>query len=314
MTSLFNPLISELSPSDTVAACQLFQQVFGPSISPTQWDWKYTQGPRLGSVNLVAKDTQGQLLGHVGASVFEGTSRSSRLVMAQVCDVMVVPQARAGLSNQSTYTQLIHALQRTLCTRYGVNLAYGFAGLRQVKLGQRLGLYRPLQAYRPVYLQPAPHTRWSVSPWRIVAAPWDNNLLNRLWLRCAPSLHQPTVCRNAAYVQWRYRDHPVHQYQLWTITHLWRSQGWFITRTMPNGQFAVVDALLPSGAPLPTLLAGLSTALTQCNTSPVAVFTWLMQTPATLHPDAVIACEVKLQNWQTSYPAPSFHPGDTDVF
>lgn len=305
---------SELSDADIPQACQLFQTVFGQSITSQQWLWKYQQGPRLGGLNCVARDANGQLIGHVGASIFPASCGNISLAMAQVCDVMVLPSARSTYSSQTVYPRLLRMLQSTLATRYHVGYAYGFAGLRQVKLGQRLGLYRALQAYRPVYINSNESRDWGHSLWRVSTEPWSLTRLNRIWQRHALQLASPTVCRTGQYLFWRYRDHPVHTYQLWVLTHLLRDRGWFITRALPNGETCVVDALLPAGADPEPILKVLASAIAKSRTAQSRVFTWMLQARENRGPDAVIACEVKLKQWQTSYPDPLFHPGDTDVF
>jgi len=313
--------ISELQPSEIPQACALFERVFGHPISLAQWLWKYSAGPRLGSVNWVARHENGQLIGHVGATVFAGTASGTVISMAQVCDVMVDPGARGGLSPHTIYPQLMRALQATLRERFKQPYAYGFTGLRPYKLGHRLGFYQERQQARPGYFEPLKTFDWRASLWTIHPSNWPLTTLDTLWARHAKTLSRPTVARTGAYLAWRYRDHPSHHYQLWLISHLGRNQGWLITCEMPNGHTCIVDAQLPASAKVPSLVQKLYQAInpnTQAATSAtpatqLPLFAWFLPNQDTPSPEPIIALEILLGNWQTQH-APQFHPGDTDVF
>lgn len=315
--------ISELLPADIPQACALFQRVFGHPVAPAQWLWKYIDGPRLGSLNWVARHGTGQLIGHIGATVFAGTAQGKAISMAQVCDVMVDKEARGGLNASTVYPQLIHALQTSLKERFNQPFAYGFSGLRPYKLGHRLGFYQERQHCRPGYFEPATRFDWSASLWRLRPSDWPLPTLDALWARQLPVQSGPTVNRTGAYLAWRYRDHPSHHYQLWLISHLGQHQGWLITREMPNGHVCIVDALLPPKAKVQGLVQKLYQALnppakhTSPATPPVAprpLYAWFLPNQETPLPEPNIASEVLLGAWQTQHPAPQFQPGDTDVF
>lgn len=306
------PVISDLAHTEIPAACALFEQVFAAPITPAQWAWKYADGPRLGAVNLVARDDNGQFLGHAGASVFAGVAGTAPLAMAQVCDVMVVPAARSGVQVSSVYSRLMLALQAALSQRFANPYAYGFAGIRPFKLGQRLGYYRELHACRPGYLptSPAPRTPllWAVRP-----AHWQSPArLDAIWARLQASSPLPRVARTAAYLRWRYTSNPNHCYQLWVVRRLGQDRGWFITREMPNGDTCVVDALLPPSVSALHLAAALAQARQKAGWGSTPLFGWFLPADPTLEP--VVGSEVRLTQWHTHLPNPQFHPGDTDVF
>lgn len=304
-------VISELEPGDIAQACQLFQEVFGSAISPAQWRWKYLQGPRLGNLNLVARAANGELLAHVGASAFPGVMRGGTLAMVQLGDFMVSSSARGGYSASTVYPRLMKTLQQMLAARFAAPYAYGFAGVRQFKLGIRLGYYRVLQNYRPVYFK---SDGSGAAFWRVREIDWDSERLDTIWSRRVAEIASPRVARSGAYLSWRYRDHPVNRYRLWLLMHLSRERGWFITRTMPNGEICIIDALLPASSDPARLLATLVAAL--ANSMPVLppIYSWLSQTEANQSIEPVVGGEFKLARWHNEDPNPVFQPGDTDVF
>jgi hypothetical protein len=311
--------ISELLPADIPQACALFERVFGHPITPAQWRWKYAAGPRLGSLNWVARHENGQLIGHVGATVFAGTAQGAAISMAQVCDIMVDPIARGGLTTRTVYPQLVHALQASLQDRFAQPYAYGFSGLRPYKLGHRLGFYQERQHCRPGYFVPQKTFDWRTTLWSIRQRNWPLPVLDALWARHRPLQASPAVQRTGAYLAWRYRDHPSHHYLLWVLSHLGRDQGWLITREMPNGHVCIVDALLPPKAKVQSLVQKLYQALNP-NTPEVTaatqrpLYAWFLPNQDTPTPEPIIASEVVLGAWQTQHATPIFQPGDTDVF
>jgi len=312
------PVIAELDAADIPKACNLFQTVFGHAVSPESWHWKYQDGPRLGSVNRVAKDAHGELLGHVGASIFPGSIQGKPVAMAQVCDVMVRPSARGNLKLSNIYPRLLAALQQEVVTRFAVPFAYGFAGKRQVALGARMGFYRALHTYYPTYNSPSTRRSWRAQLWKVKEIDWDPARLDKIWTQYQSCLKHPTVIRSGEYLRWRYQNHPTHSYRLWLVrhplSHMLLGCGWLITRTMPNGEVCVVDALLPSTAHHPDLMPALAQAFSKTAPNPPAIYGWVQEPQNNPSHHPVIACEVYMTHWHTDYPNPAFQPGDTDVY
>lgn len=305
--------ILELPADCTPQVCELFTTVFGHPVTPAQWHWKYQQGPRLGSLNMVARDAQGRFVGHAGATVFAGSFQGRTLPLAQVCDIMVLPDARGGLGQQGTYPRVTEALRLQLQARFPGLLAYGFPGTRPFRLGERLGFYRHLYDIQESTLDAAAASPsgW-LQAWRVMPADWDAAALERTWSRLGPSQPGPMVARTADYLAWRYRDHPQHHYRLWACRRWWRDAGWLVTRTLPDGSECVVDALLPNPADAPAAVAALCRAMSeQAGTAPT-VRTWLPLPQPVATP--IVAMEFRVQGWHADWPAPAFQPGDTDVY
>lgn len=308
------PAICELDAADIPEACQLFQNVFGSAITPEHWRWKYLQGPRLGGINLIARGANGELLAHTGGSVFPGVIGGASRSMVPLSDFMVDSAARGAYSLSTVYPRLMRAMQETVLARYAEPYAYGFAGVRQFKLGIRLGYYRVLQHYRPAYFAPAASAASGSALWRASCVDWDSARLDKIWSRRVSEIRCPTILRTGAYLAWRYRDHPVHGYRLWMLSHLSRDRGWFITRAMPNGEICVVDALLPATANPSELMAVLARAIASAAPVLPPIYSWLLQSDAGSTVEPVVGGEFKLARWHSDEPNPAFQPGDTDVF
>lgn len=323
------------------AVRRLFETVFGHPVSAAHWAWKY--GPAAGAqaMQWVAYGEAGpdEPLGHVGARLMPGIWQGQPCWVAHLTDVMVHPQARAGLQSTSTYAQLMRAMAKALLKQTQAPgaghrhramplLAHGFPGLTPARLGQRMGLYRPLgqvQVHRAVFPASPRRPWWG---WHLRPLVWEEDLLNRLWAHHAPDQVQPSICKDAAYLAWRYRDHPAQPYRVWLLLSPWRRcSGWLVTRDEP--QALVVDALLPSHLQAPGGWAKVVAALAQAS-GQAEWTTWrpLQGAGARVVTETSLIVPVEFRASELSGASPSpwtalgaraedaqiFQPGDTDVF
>jgi hypothetical protein len=259
-------------------ARRLFEEVFGHPVSAVHWAWKYGAAADARCLNLVAIGPEGpsRPWGHVGCRVMPAHWRGQMVWGAHLTDVMVHPQARGGLGPQTLYARLMRAMATELMRLPQPLLAWGFPGLTPSRLGARMGLYRPLQRVTVHTVKfERPNPSWAL-PFRtsslfgrckVVEQAWDEQTLralDTLWSRhtahraprgdvaFAPGTathpacnSAPVVVRNAAYMAWRYREHPGKPYRLWRVQGpWWHPLGWLVSRQDP--QPLVVDQLLPA--------------------------------------------------------------------
>lgn len=308
--------IQELPSIQHEDACGLFNQVFGLALTPRHWRWKFQQGPRLGSVNMVARLPDGELIGHLGASVLAGVQQGRSLPMAQVCDLMIAAGMRGGYGRAGIYPGLAAAVQQKLAERFAGVYAYGFAGIRPFQLGERMGFNRRLLVCEASTMQASARLGLVDAVWSAQEAGWDQERLQRLWNRLADRSVAPMVARTGEFMCWRYRDHPDQPYRLWILRRLMRDVGWLVTREMPAGELYVVDALLPETGPAPARSAclALRRALSGSATSLPVIKTWLAPRGCKREATPIVAGEYRVDRWHADLPTPAFQPGDTDVF
>ena len=313
-----------LRDDDIPEACELFAKVFGHSTQAEHWRWKYQHGPRLAGLNRVIRSPQGQLIGHVGASVFSGHIQGRWIPMAQVTDVMVDPAARSSFASPGVYAQFMHDMLNILHEQFPDVFAYGFVGIRPYRLGSRMGHYKSQQECRAGLMPAGQSTGWRDWIYSAQLVDWSEaartQLFDRIWQRAAPSMRRPTVVRNNAYMQWRYAQHPQNSYQLWRIEKMGITSGWVVTRDMPSGQHAVIDMLPVQAGDLAnqeTLAAmaatGRALQTLQPNV-PVVLSAWNIETAESRLQEPIIAVEIRTGDWHTLTHRPVFVPGDTDVF
>lgn len=309
---IFN--ITALRHDEATKVRVLFSSVFGHLISVEQWEWKYTLGPRLGSINLVARTPADELIGHIGCILFQGVLKSKPLVFAQVCDVMVNRHARSGLDVSGVYSQLIKALQQALRERGGDVFAYGFPGVRPFKLGERMGFYRRLYSVQSFRFNQIDAKKCGFQTTTLVSADWECARLDTVWKHLVSSQNTPMVSRTGAYLLWRYAANPERSYKLWILRRFWKDVGWIITVSMPNHEEVIVDSLLPPQITIDAACSLLWLKLKAVHQPVTAIIHWLGPCSQSAQANGIIATEFQVVFWHTHFPHPRFQPGDTDVF
>lgn len=329
---------------------RLFHTVFAQAIDAQTWAWKYQQAPGSKALHWVALDEAGWAdpCGHVGCLVLPGRWQGRPAWMAHLTDVMVHPRARSGSQAQSVYGRLMRAMAQGLANLDSPEspvFAYGFPGRVPSRLGQRMGLYRPIRSdeCQPVYTYTAPQPT-ATPPWWSRLHSWGQALQvqpidpehTAAWAQAARAGlaaaqgHglQPRVWKDPAYLHWRYAQHPRRRYQLWSVAGRWTGvQGWVVTAEADPAW--VIDAQLPlhgqEGAAWSQVLHALSQA-----TGVRQWRTWAAgsaQCPGSLEPSLIVPGEFRFRDLATGSAtaaaaalpgghaaAPRFHPGDTDVF
>lgn len=209
------------------ALCQLFKEVFYQEISPAEWRWKYHDPALAGHENVILRDESGLILGHGGAVILDGWIEGKPVPVAQICDVMLAKEARGHAALNGPYAAFMSSLFRTLQAKIPDGMYYGFPGKRPFLLGKRLGFYRgtgPISEWR---LALPAITRSRFSWWRLIDMPWDDERLDRLWLKRANTYHG-ILLMNRRYLDWRYARNPLHQYQLFGLKRGPQLTGWVV--------------------------------------------------------------------------------------
>lgn len=242
-----NPEIQIASQADSDELCNLFGRVFQALVTPESWAWKYHDPDLAGHVNILLKGA-GRVLGHAGVVILPGIHEGVPAPMAQICDVMLAPDARGGAGPKGPYARLIQGLIDNLRTIIPDGLYFGFPGERPFRLGERLGFYRRIGPVHE-YLRPA--VDGGPSFWRLSPLRWEDPRLDHLWMRHG---HRPgcRIVRNRRYLGWRYARNPHHIYQLLGVWHGWSLAGWLVIHRQ-GSELLVVDRLIDERSLVPVL-------------------------------------------------------------
>jgi SAM-dependent methyltransferase len=212
--------LAAIGAADAAAVRALFERMFGHVLSAAEWHWKYGDG-RGRCVGLWQGDA---LVAHYGSA-----SRAVRIDGAdaravQVGDVMVLPEANAGLGRQGA----LHQVSATLLEQqigWGAPhlVGYGFPNHRAMKVAERLGLYGGVDEVIQLEWPAAVARRWSDAAWRVEevdAAAFDprgpqGRALDAAWRAMAAGLPEALLpVRDPAWLRHRYGNRPGVRYRL----------------------------------------------------------------------------------------------------
>jgi SAM-dependent methyltransferase len=207
------------------AMSALFRQVFDKTMDEAEWHWKYGQGR-----GCAVGQWQGeQLVAHYGAASRPVRMDGQTHLACQVGDVMVLPQANAGLGRQGAF-QMVSATLLEGEIGFGQRhlLGFGFPNARAMKVAERLKLYAPVDEVVQLEWLGATRRRWRDAVWRVAevqadalqegTATWD--ALDRAWHAMAAALPRALLpVRDAAWICYRYGQRPGSAYRVRLLFH-----------------------------------------------------------------------------------------------
>lgn len=231
-------IVREVDGSSVEVLCALFGQVFHQDIGPEVWRWKYQDQALSGQVNVALHKGE-RLLGHAGAVIMPGVFDGRPAPMAQICDVMLSPEARGGAGPHGAYAAFMAGLILALRRHIPEGMFYGFPGVRPFRLGERLGLYRGTGR---IFEYRRPARRDIARHWRLIALDWDDARIDRLWH--ARALRSGCrLVRDRRYLGWRYARNPLREYRLLGVRAGLRLAGWVVVQR-DGDALRIVDRLI----------------------------------------------------------------------
>lgn len=230
---------------------QLFELVFGGTVTPAIWAWKYLP-PWTARHYCSVAEVDGRVIGYCGAVPLRGQVAGRPVPFFQLADIMVHPDHRRS---HDWFELGPGRILDDIGTAHPQHVLYGFSGHRAFLWFKRTGLVDLIERastgiVRHRVRDTAGH---AVRPWS-----WDDPGIDATWRQFGPATG---LIRDGTYLRWRYRDHPLHGYRLYGVQRDGAPVGWLVIGTDPpgeNGRRAetpVVDLLLPSESLRPGLEA-----------------------------------------------------------
>lgn len=227
----------------------LFADTFKHTMSETHWNWKYGAGRG----HAMGVWREGRLVAHYGGTVRDMLMDGQPIRASQVCDVMV-DAAERGILSRSGPLFLAAATFVETYLGYGrpCLLAFGFPNERAWKTPQRLRIYGGATG-RVVEVSWAcrrgrPRLGSMVRPLDLTMAA-QAAATDALWAEMARDLRAAIVgVRDAAWLRYRYLEHPDHEYRLFVVRRRLGSAllGIFVIR--PQGEaWELIDVVTPPG-------------------------------------------------------------------
>ena len=240
----------EMDAARAGAMRQLFGEVFGHAMSPEHWHWKYGNGRGRGVALMQGE----RMLAHYGGVTRRMLCRGEPVLASQICDVMVDPRARAGLSRRGPMAQVAATfLETQLGWGQPHRIGFGFPSDRAFGAAERLGLYSAADAMSRAFWPPAPRSGTDAAE---VLQPPDlgpqgrhRAVVDGLWRQMAQALgHAVVGVRDADWLSHRYFARPGVAYELFLLP-----QGLVVLRHHER-HLEVIDLVGPPAA-FPALVA-----------------------------------------------------------
>lgn len=194
----------------------VFESSFDARFDPAIWHWKYGNGRG----RAVCARVDGLLVGHYGGAPRDIRYFGEPEKAIQICDVMVMPEYRSFANRDTLFFKTAATfLEQHIGNAAEHLLGFGFPNKRVLQMAQRLGLYETTDSFielhyaaLPGALQQAGLTDFIVAPFALDDSA-HSAIVDALWQQMADDLRAQVVgVRDYAYLQYRYRSHP-----LWSV-------------------------------------------------------------------------------------------------
>ena len=229
---------------DHLELIELYETVFGHSVTPAMWYWKYVPPWAQRHYCYVGK-IDDQIVGYFGAVPLRGMKEGVEIPYFQLADFMVHPEHRLKHDYFGVGSEEI---LRDIRESHTEHLVYGFSSHKAFRFLERFGLGGCIEKLQTRYLRmaDAPQDRqFEFVPWE-----WNSDLIDTVWGRFRPNIKAGLI-RDKQYVFWRYGSHLINGYRLLGVCRDGQPVGFVVAGTDRPGEHGraketpVVDCLLP---------------------------------------------------------------------
>jgi GNAT superfamily N-acetyltransferase len=249
-------------PGDEEAIIGLFRTVYGRPMTPDYWRWRFLQNPQNRVlIELAWKDAE--LIAHYAVSPLTLTHQGTDLPAALSLTTMTHP----AYQGRGLFTQLARDLYERL-THTGTALIIGFPNANSHRTFIRDLGWTDIHEI-PTLTGPARTLQNHPACPRITQTTHLDHDLDQLLTDLTPP-HRYALKKDAAYLNWRYSQHPHNHYTTHQYTHDGQPLGYAITK--PYGPDTdIVDLLCRDH----TIALKLITHIAQHTTPDANIRLWL---------------------------------------
>lgn len=199
--------IREMIDADEQAVRSLFSICFNKDFTHEEWLWKYKRSP-WGSSAAVLVNDDGVIVGHYGGIKMPFLLNGRIYEAYQFCDVMTHPAYRGRLGKRVAIVKA----GEYFCSAFSMDLGFGFPSERHAILGAKKLDYLP-HRYVSALVKQVGTVLFKFKVVYKVQRDWStidrvelDIFINRFGKK------GPVILKDAQYIFWRYREHPVRQY------------------------------------------------------------------------------------------------------
>ncbi|WP_188206922.1 GNAT family N-acetyltransferase [Alkalibacillus aidingensis] len=261
-------MIRPFEKGDEAQLNRLFKHVFDKDRSIEEFEWKYLKHPVKNNPWILVYEEDGAILGSIALWVLDAYVKGEERQIALRCDTMVSPEARGkGVYRQLNEAMLERAKQDGIVYLYGFPSEQAKGPLMKQTGGKHLGeVSRMVAIYEPVSILSGKLPL--LKPFRLVDRIYRRRQtkVNRKFksdiveislvdvfdqrvdelCEQTRNLSPVLVKRTKDYLNWRYAEHPIHDYQILIAEKAGELIGYTILKTEPKNGFkagAIVDMI-----------------------------------------------------------------------
>ncbi len=213
--------IRPYAPGDETAILETFNRVYDeadPEFAArpeSLWRWRYLANPAGQRIQL-AVDAEGQVLAQYAGIPQRARIEGERTTITQGVDSMTTSEAR-GLSRSTLFVRTGEAFARAHCGPVGEGdpFVWGFPVPAAHRIGERFLDYQTLRSQTALILEPG-QARLPSAPLEAEETTTIDRDFTTLF-RQSTNRFDVIADRTAEVLQWRYLDHPTHEYRVGTV-------------------------------------------------------------------------------------------------
>lgn len=230
--------------TDAEPLIELFDLVFGATVTPAMWAWKYL--PPWASRHYCWVGTvDDEVVGYMGAVPLRGWLKGAEVPFFQFADFMAHPDHRLKYDYFEIAPKVVMA---DLGEAHPEHLLYGFSSHRAFLWFKKIGLSGLLERARTRCV-PVGSDR-SSGRFTFAAWEWDAPEIDAIWTE-RRGLIDAGLIRDTTYLGWRYGNHPINGYRVLGVLDGDAPIGWVVMSTDRAGkkgrppEVPIVDLLIP---------------------------------------------------------------------
>jgi len=202
-----NYSIRAYKKGDEEGIISLFFVAFHKKIDVEYWRWKFCRLDTVYSF-VIESSLDKKIVGYVGAIPLEGSYNNQQIPCFQMCDVMIHPEARGGLSSHNLFVQAFKKTIESILQKHNNAFCFGYPGKRILTLAQRARIYGNVEQAH-MYELASKKQRLRLIQMRQLQ--WTDKRIDKIWKKLE-SQYKLVINRDQSYLNWRYASHPCNRY------------------------------------------------------------------------------------------------------
>lgn len=218
-----NYTIREATPADREGILASFNRVFSEGNprfvdrTETEWDWGYLRNPAGRQIWIAVDDRSGTVAAHFAGWPMRVFSQGETVLFSHIVDSYTHPDHRRGLKRPGLFTRTANAFIDHLVWPHENVILYGLPVPDHFRLGARQIGYEVVRTQLQLVLR-AEHDLHGGAPANLTVEEIEHadDSVERLFHDCA-DLDGARCIKDAAFINWRYVDHPGNDYRIGVV-------------------------------------------------------------------------------------------------